>query len=154
MERRSEDGPLKGLWGFPMVGPLGDRKAVGTRAKKVRRSTKKLRVPEKVDLDTVKVHLVGTARHSIMNRRLTLEIYTADAVPSYRETPRGTKRRFASKAEIGKLPRSSIVDKVLRKLSTPGFAAKNRPQRRRASGQASLFDSEAPERKKNPRRRK
>jgi A/G-specific adenine glycosylase len=144
MEQRSEDGPLKGLWGFPMVGPLGNRKTIGVPAKK-------MRGPAKVDLVATEVHLVATARHSIMNRKLTLEVYTADAVPS----STGKQRRFATVAEIRKLPRSSIVDKVLKKLTVPGLGVKSRTRSRPTSGQASLFDpKKTPERKKKTPGRK
>jgi A/G-specific adenine glycosylase len=82
LTKREGRGPLRGLWGFPTVGPLGERERAAGR-------------------------LLGRVRHGIMNRRLLLEV----VVPS--RAPRGLEGRYLGVEEIRRLPRSSIVDKVL-----------------------------------------
>lgn len=140
LEKKSGDGPLKGLWGFPVRGPLGKTGAatkspIYAKPPNVARSS-----------------LVATVRHSIMNRRLMLEVYSATAAPPHR----GARRKYLFPGEIEKLPRSSIVDKVLRKLSSPGLGTRNRSRRRGGtSAQRTLFDEKTPGRSdKTSRRRK
>lgn len=87
IEQKKESGALQGLWGFPLRGPLDGAASPGGAR-------------------------VGTARHAIMNRRLTLEIYEAERAPA----AHGALRRYASLEEIRSLPRSSIVEKVLKRL--------------------------------------
>jgi A/G-specific adenine glycosylase len=95
VERRSGKGALQGLWEFPTVGPL-EEEPPGAPARRGRRR---------------RARLVATEAHAIMNRRLTLLIYEAGSAPR----SSGSERRFATPEEIGRLPRSSIVDKVLKK---------------------------------------
>jgi adenine-specific DNA glycosylase len=87
MERRMEEGPLRGLWSFPIRDGCERR-------------------PARSDS-------LGTVRHAIMNRRLVLEVLT---LRDRRSVPVTAARRFASPAEIRTLPRSSIVDKILSRV--------------------------------------
>jgi A/G-specific adenine glycosylase len=92
LERSAAEGALKGLWGFPMRGPLGETDDPPSGARRI-----------------------GSARHGIMNRRLVLEIYETAAVPPL--AGRRPARRYASASEIEALPRSSIADKVLKQAT-------------------------------------
>ncbi|MBD3336705.1 MAG: hypothetical protein GF355_14430, partial [Candidatus Eisenbacteria bacterium] len=100
MERRDAAGPLRGLWSFPTV----KREAHG-RSRAGKR--------------------IGSVQHAIMNRRLNLEIVRAGrrAAESYCTRAPAAERRYVAPDEIRRLPRSSIVEKVLRKLEDAASGA-------------------------------
>ncbi|MBU1698721.1 MAG: NUDIX domain-containing protein, partial [Candidatus Eisenbacteria bacterium] len=87
LERKTDGGALQGLWCFPMR--AGSEEA---------RSTRK--------------DGLGTIRHSIMNRRMILNIVKGAKAPGGSRA----RGRYVTREEISGLPRSSIVDKVLRLL--------------------------------------
>ena len=107
LERRRADGPLRGAWDLPAreVSPGGE----GAEA---------IRSALAADhgIEMLFVRAAGSARHSILDRRLRLSIYAG--VPSAR--PASSELRWIAPSALGSEPVSGATLKVLR-ANGPGF---------------------------------
>lgn len=145
LTRRPQGGALRGMWELPSVEvrPAAGADEIASR------------IREETGLSFAIGPLTATARHSVMNRRIVLRAYRATlrgggAAPprtrgpksgasagARRDAPRraGATRETAwvDAESIGRYPHSSLLEKVLARLSREPDAALKRPSRSRAA---------------------